>query len=497
MAVNPALLFTPTAMAKVDAAAIKAGTAGSDLMERAGQAVARLVLSLKGRGLARIFCGPGNNGGDGWVAARHLRAAGWSVDVWSSVDPATLHGDAAWAASCWKHGYRLMADLPEDLGHCDVFIDAVFGAGLARPLEVEVSKALKSAMQCAETSIAIDVPSGVNGSTGEDVSGFYQERSPHFAFDHCVTFGALKFGHVLLPGKLVCGNVWIADIGLGEEDLLRFAAGVPNHPYDVAAHPGLSPQARYHKYNRGHVAVIAGGADKMGAGLLAAEASLGVGAGLVTIFRRDLAATPKLHALMTAPWPKPADVSDVFQSKKISCCLIGPGLGLDGEAALLLEAALEAGVPLVLDADALTLIAKQNWLSKLTANMIVTPHEGEFGRLFPDVGGAKINRFHAALGLSKSLICLKGADTLIGQMDAQQVAVNVSGPAQLATAGSGDVLAGCIAGLLAPGVDPYDAARIGVSLHSFAGQQCAAPLVADHLISALPDAIAAYKKATH
>lgn len=507
MAIDQHVLLTPQAMAQVDRDTIATGTDGTVLMERAGQAVARLAQSLKGRGSARILCGPGNNGGDGWVAARHLRAAGWQVSLVSLCAVSALKGDAAWAASSWPEDYQTLEgfqsdDLQDGAARCDVFIDAAFGAGLDRPLSSAAMAALRGAHAFADVSIAVDMPSGIDGATGEDLSGLAYGETGAVRFDHCVTFGALKFGHVLLPGKRAYRQLWLADIGLDGDALARLATGHINIPLALHGHAGLQPSSAHHKYHRGHVCVVGGGAGKEGAGRLAAAASLASGAGLVTLLHKDWPArTQPPHALMHAPWPEPAGFETWLRERKIRCCVLGPGLGLDGHAAALVDAALGADVPLVLDADAITLIGRNGWQQRLTDEMVLTPHEGEFARLFPELSGAKISRFQAAMEHTASVICLKGADTLIGcgaagigGAGAAGVTVNTNAPPHLATAGSGDVLAGIIAGVWTAEVSAFDAARIGVSLHGLAAQHHAGPITADTLVQLISPAIQAYKQ---
>lgn len=495
MSIDYSALLTPQSMAQVDRETIAAGTNGRVLMERAGQAIARLICSLKGRGSATILCGPGNNGGDGWIAARHLHAAGWRVDVISLCSVEELKGDAAWAASLWTGRYQTLDD-HDDQGRCfDVFVDAAFGAGLDRPLSTPISTAIKQCISSADISVAVDVPSGIDGATGEDLSGLSYGLNSAACFDHCVTFGAQKFGHVLLPGKSAYRTLWLADIGLEQKALAAHTSGHVNAPLGLDNHAGLAPSAFNHKYHRGHVCVVGGGAGKDGAGRLAAAASLASGSGLVTMLHRSWPVTAQPpNAIMHAQWPSPAAFKDWLAKRKVSCCVIGPGLGLDDDAASLLDAALAAQVPLVLDADAVTLVAQNNWQHRLTERMIITPHEGEFARLFPRFKGAKIKRFQAAIEATGTVICLKGADTLIGGAGARGVTVNSNAPPGLATAGSGDVLAGIIAGVWIPKLAAFDAARIGVYLHGLAGQEHTAPITADQLIGLLSPAIQAYKE---
>lgn len=494
MAVDTRILLTPQAMAEVDRRTIAAGSSGATLMGRAGVAIARLCLSLMGVGHIRIFCGPGNNGGDGYVAAKYLYDAGWTVDLWTLVEPAKLKGDAAWAEAYCPLVPRKLSELSGALEKTDIFLDALFGAGLSKPLSGDISDMISAALDACDISIAADLPSGVSGATGEDMSGLYTAWPNEYCFDHSVTFGAHKFGHVLEPGRSVCGTVWLADIGLQGEGLQSGASGTLNVALPIKEHTGLSPKARDHKYHRGHVGVVCGSHAKQGAGHLAAKAALASGAGLVTLLDREPGVAGGLpSAIMHAPWPSPSDLAALIAEKKISALVIGPGLGLDEAASALLDAALGANVRLVLDADALTLIARHEWQSRLMSNMVITPHEGEFTRLFPGLSGPKISRFDHARVQTGCILCFKGSDTLIGKGGEGDVCVSVGAPPTLATAGSGDVLAGLVAGVWPPGVYGEEAARIAVRLHTLAAQYVGEGLYADKLIQSIGEAIAYYK----
>lgn len=500
MAIDKARLLTARAMTQVDADTIQSGTVSPDLMARAGAATARLCLSLYGVGTARVFCGPGNNGGDGYITAQCLVEAGWAVELWCLGDPDTLTGDAAWAVRHCSLEAKPLKKLPGHLAPCDVFIDSLFGTGLTRPLSGDILTWLQKGVSCASTRIAMDLPSGVSADTGAFLVTSNVSDVP--VFDHTVTFGAHKFGHVLQPGRRQCGQIWLADIGLNSEAFSEHASGYINRPLDVSSHPGLSPAAQHHKYQRGHVGVIAGPDGKDGAGALAAFAALRAGAGLVTIMARTPGrmATPA-QAVMTAQCPAADDLQAWLSRNKVTTLVIGPGLGLDSDAAGLLDKALDADIPLVLDADALTIIGSEGWGKRLAPHMVITPHEGEFSRLFSSVTGTRIERFQAALGRIGAALVLKGPDTLIGRYGeglrghGPTITVNVNAPASLATAGSGDVLAGVIAGLWSPDVSPLEACKIGVHLHGLAAQIAGPGLYADALIGALGDAIARYKAA--
>jgi len=495
MALQPNRLFSPAGMQRVDQDTIARGITGPDLMDRAGRAIARLCLSVKGRGSVRILCGPGNNGGDGWVAARYLKMHGWAVELWSVVDRTALTGDAALAASQWNERVHLLDDLPSSLERHDIVIDALFGVGLDRPLSAAVARALQKAFHASDISIAVDMPSGIDGGTGADLCDLYTAEAA-CVFDHCITFGAPKFGHVLLPGKTAFKTLWLADIGLCEDALCAHSSGTINHALAVDDHPGLSPKPFHHKYQRGHIGVFAGGAEKAGAGMIAAQAALLVGAGLVTLLHRgEINARHNDASTMHAFWPKPSDLAAFLERKKITSLALGPGLGLDDDAKALVDAALALTCPMVLDADALTIIAQENWLSRLKSSMVLTPHEGEFSRLFGKCDAPKLERLKEAIADTDALICFKGSDTLIGARRFDNVCINTNAPANLAVAGSGDMLAGLIAGLMTPQTAALTSVRVGVHLHGLCGQNARHPTSTEGLLGALPAAIDEYRAA--
>lgn len=445
-------ILTVAEMRAAEQVAVDAGTSVETLMERAGAAVAEAAWRFAGPLPTLILCGPGNNGGDGYVAARLLKARGVSVRVAAFGSPKA--GAAAAARALWDGP----VEPPISAKGAPLLIDALFGTGLARELEPAAEIALGRLAGEARLSIAVDLPSGV-----ETDSGALLGQVPRF--DLTVALGALKPAHRLQPAAALCGRVAVADIGVAiESDVAELGA------------PELSPpSAADHKYSRGMVAV-AGGAMP-GAARLAAHAALRAGAGYVLLTGPDAGAGP--DAIVRRR-------HDAFGDERIGALLVGPGLGRDDGARKRLDTALRSGRPLVLDGDALHLVA----LSELPDGTILTPHAGEFAALFGDGEGSKLTRARSAAERSGAVIVFKGADTVIAAPDGR-AAIAAPASSWLSTAGTGDVLAGIIAAMLARGMDPFEAAKAGVWLHADAARRAGPALIADDLPDHLPAAIAA------
>lgn len=485
-------LLTVAEMYRADAAAIAGGVAGLDLMEAAGAAIAEVVQAGWPGGEVLVLCGPGNNGGDGFVAARLLADAGRQVRLALLGPIDRLDGDAAanagrWAADCGGDIAPLAPSLIEGAG---VVIDALFGAGLGRPLDGVVRETVEALRDSGVPCIAVDVPSGVHGDTG-------QVRGAAAPAAATVTFFRRKPGHLLYPGRGLCGRVQVADIGIPATVLDEIAPCVGENL------PGLwrdllpRPQPQSHKYTRGH-AVIAGGAVLTGAARLASYAALRVGAGLVTI-----AAPPDAGNIYRAgrPTTMVSDIADgeafdaLLAEPRVTAALIGPGNGVTAETADRVMRAL-AAQPCVLDADALTVFADnpETLFAALSAaaagDSVLTPHDGEFARLFPGdtQSGGKIERTVEAATLAHAVVLLKGPDTVIASPDGR-VVVNANAPPYLATAGSGDVLAGFIVGLMAQGLPAYEAACAGAWFHGACATAFGPGLIADDLADMLPDVL--------
>ncbi|MEJ0061016.1 MAG: NAD(P)H-hydrate dehydratase [Terricaulis sp.] len=472
-------IITNAEMRAIDAGAAAAGVPTRTLMEHAGKAVADAVAARFERGPVLVACGPGNNGGDGWVAARLLMERGWPVRVETLVPRSDLRGDARDAASRFVGA---VAEAPGDLG-ADVFIDAMFGGGLSRPLEERAADLAAALSRTPERVIAVDVPSGLDGDTGKPLGGACVKARAS------VTFERKKAAHVLYPGRGFCGEVVLCPIGVPAEVIA--AQGIrlwENEPsLWQALFPWPSPQA--HKHARGHVMVASGGAGRTGAARLAARTALRAGAGLVTVLSPGNAMMENA-AHLTAIMLRRADdeAQWVDAARHASALVIGPAFGVEEKHRAVLTAVLGADQrpPCVLDADALTLLAPLS--APLNARDVLTPHIGEFGRLFPGLlesAQSKIEATREAAKRAGAVVLLKGPDTVIAAPDGRAI-VNTKGSPFLATAGSGDVLAGIIAALIAQGMASFEAAAAGAWLHGAAGEAFGAGLISEDLPDLLP-----------
>jgi ADP-dependent NAD(P)H-hydrate dehydratase / NAD(P)H-hydrate epimerase len=471
-------LLTPAEMADADRAAMARGVAGTVLMESAGRAVARAVAD---RWLPRpvsVLCGPGNNGGDGFVAARHLAEAGWPVRLGLLGQRSSLKGDAAHHAELWKGSVEPLG--PALLDGAALAIDAIFGAGLSRPVDGVARDVIEALGQRRITSIAVDVPSGLDGATGE-VRGAAAPAAV------TVTFFRKKPGHLLLPGRALSGEIVLADIGIPAAVLGAIAPKThENGPaLWLDAYPWPRPDT--HKYQRGH-ALIAGGAVMTGAARLAARAAQRIGAGLVTL-AAPAAAWPVYAASLTGVIVRPEDFAALLADVRRNTLLLGPGLGADEATRAWVLAALATKRAVVLDADALTAFAATpaTLFAAIKGPTVMTPHEGEFARIFK-LEGDKLARARAAAAESGAVVLLKGSDSVIAAPDGR-AAINANAPPDLATGGSGDVLAGLVAGLLAQGLDPFRAAAAACWLHGDAAHDFGPGLIAEDLIDRLPGAL--------
>lgn len=491
-------LLTVAEMAAADAATIASGTPGLALMERAGRAVADAVARRARPGMSVLaLCGPGNNGGDGFVAARILAERGFKVTLALAGTREALRGDAAEMAKAWTGAVESIGAV--DATRYELVVDALFGAGLSRPLEGEIAALVERVNASGRPVVAVDVPSGVSGDSG------LAEGAAIRAIE-TVTFFRPKPGHLLYPGRALCGVVTLADIGIRPE--IAFAPGKVA-PAAFRNEPELwrrlwpTHAADSHKYRRGAVVVAAGGLAGVGAPRLGARAALRIGAGLATILCRPEAlaahAARGPDALMQAPAADAAAFAALLTARKPGALLIGPALGLDAAARALVMTALRDNHPCVFDADALTHLAScrplaAKLLHRRAGPSVLTPHEGEFRRLFDGSPGfeqerGKLERARAAARSMGAVVVLKGPDTVIAAPDGI-AAINATGSPALATAGSGDVLGGMIAGLMAQGMPAFAAACAAVWLHGRAGERLGMGLIADDLPEALPALLA-------
>lgn len=484
-------LLTTQQMAMADRVAIAQGTPGIELMERAGRAVAEAAFRRAGAGGAvTLLCGPGNNGGDGFVAARLLREWGLGVRVVLPGGADGFKGDAAVALERWAGPVEPLS--APGGAPSDVFVDALFGAGLTRPLAGAFADAVAFLNAVGRPIIAVDIPSGVSGDTGR-AEGVVVKAV------ETVTFFRLKPGHLLQPGRALCGPVTVADIGIPAAAALD-AVGATAFRNDYALWRQVWPEhdADTHKFRRGAVAVLAGGVAGVGAPRLSARAALRIGAGLTTLL-----CEPEALPIHTARGPDAlmqravADREGLvafLQDRRVSAVLAGPALGLDRRGEDLVRALIGWGGSAVLDADALTALAGfadgVRLLRDKAGETVLTPHEGEFLRLFGAEAAiaaepSKLERARKAAALSGAIVVYKGADTVIAAPDGR-AAINATGAAALATAGSGDVLAGMVVGLLAQGMPAFEASCAAVWLHGLAGERLGMGLIADDLPEAIP-----------
>ncbi|WP_416896783.1 MAG: NAD(P)H-hydrate dehydratase [Minwuia sp.] len=465
-------------MYAADAHAVRHGVSGETLMENAGRGATEQILARYDAQPAVVLCGPGNNGGDGFVIARHLKAAGWPVRLALLGDAGRLKGDAAIMARRWDGGVEPLTG--DCLGDATLVVDALFGAGLARPLE-GAAAALAEASR-GRAVVAVDVPSGVDGDTG-------QFDGAVFRADLTTTFFTLKPGHLLMPGRELCGAVEVIDIGTPLSALEETRpVGWRNSP-DLWSDVLPRPEAGGHKYGRGHAVVAGGGVTASGAARLTAEAALRSGAGLVTCAAPPSAAivyASHLTAVMLKSVEDTTAWTEFLADPRRNAIAVGPGNGLTDRTKAFALAALETRRPVVLDADALTVFQNDptELFSAIAGPCILTPHVGEFGRLF-STDGDRIGIATAAAGTSGAVVVLKGPDTVIAAPDGRAV-VNDNAPPWLATAGSGDVLAGIALGLLAQGVPAFEAACMAVWMHGAAAAAFGPGLIAEDLAPALP-----------
>lgn len=521
----PPELLTAAEMGQADQFAVGRGVPSLTLMENAGRAVAGEAAKMVPWG-ARIavLCGPGNNGGDGYVAARVLKARGYDVRVLAWRVPDALKGDAAEMARRWLAVAEVLSreDAGQVAGWADLIVDGVFGAGLDRPLapgDEGILRALAEGVDCRW--LAIDVPSGVNGTTGQVlISGGYLPRA-----QRTVTFHRLKTGHVLLPGRALCGEIVLADIGI-PDDVVMGTPEAGQGPRDDRVHPraglvrrdggamrlALARETNFgggHKYAFGHTLVASGPAFQTGAARLSARAALRIGSGLVTIAAPHTALpehAAQVTAIMLLAFADGQDLARLLGDTRKNAVVAGPGFGVGADTCVAVLAVLGASCAgVVLDADALTSFAEEERLDDLfkaiaarvgasedrrdDAKVVLTPHAGEFQRLFPDLTGDKVVRARLAASRSGAVVVLKGADTVIARPSGD-VYVATNAPPWLATAGSGDVLAGLIAGAMAQGLPAFDAACACVWLHGACGNLLGPGLIAEDLPEVLPEVLA-------
>lgn len=483
-------ILTPDEMAEADRRMIAAGSPGIELMERAGAAVARVAAERAdgGRRIA-VVCGPGNNGGDGFVAARLLQEQGFDVRLSLLGAREKLIGDAAIAA--WRWRGKVEAFGTNALANSDLIIDALFGAGLSRNLTGDAKRAVEAINATGVPVVAVDLPSGIDGKSG-------QVRGAAVRAMHTVTFCRMKPAHLLMPGRIHAGKVTVADIGIPDRIVAGVAGGISLNTPEIWIGTYPWPRIDGHKYKRGHAVVVSGPAHATGAARLAAKAALRTGAGLVTV-AAPKAALPVLSASLEAVMVREAQgaagLRKLLSDERLNAVLLGPGSGVGKATKAAVEVVVKAKRALVLDADAISSFTRESEkLSKLLKinqiQALLTPHDGEFARLFASDSAqvlaleSKIEKVKAAARLLGAAVLLKGPDTVVVSPDGRAV-ISQNAPPWLATAGAGDVLGGIALGLIAQGMPVFEAGNAAAWLHGEAALEAGFGMTAEDLTPAL------------
>jgi ADP-dependent NAD(P)H-hydrate dehydratase / NAD(P)H-hydrate epimerase len=483
-------VLTTAEMERADRLTIAAGTPGFALMISAGQAVAEAAMDLVEERPILVVAGGGNNGGDGFVAAAELAARGREVSVILLCERDSLSGDAALAAKGWK--YPVLPFNPQAIGKPALIIDALFGAGLNRPVKGEPHEMIEAINANGAPVLAVDLPSGVNGTTGA-VMGIAVRAT------ETVTFFRKKPAHLLLPGRVHCGRVRVADIGIDATVLGEIRPQTFENVPDAWQASFPVPKIDGHKYARGHAVIVSGDMASTGAARLAARGALRAGAGLATLASPSDALAinaTALTAVMVRATDNAIQFAELIGDERHNACVIGPGAGIGARTRDFVHTALSLHKRLVLDADALTSFAEapdklfEAIKAQPEPQVVLTPHEGEFPRLFSDLSNkhplrSKLERVRDAAERSGAVVLLKGPDTVVAAPD-RRATIAANAPPWLATAGAGDVLAGFIAGFLAQGVAAFEAASIAVWMHGEAGSEAGPGLIAEDLPETLP-----------
>jgi ADP-dependent NAD(P)H-hydrate dehydratase / NAD(P)H-hydrate epimerase len=483
----PGEILTTKEMAEADAAAVAQGTPSLTLMDNAGSAVAEAIAARFPPCRVAILCGPGNNGGDGFTVARLLAGHGFDVVV---AHGGGHKGDAAAMAGRWKGASAPLT--PASLDGAALIVDALFGAGLSRPLGEPYVSLVEAINRGHVPVVAVDVPSGLDGDSGKVLNVAVKANVT-------VTFFRLKPGHLLLPGRELCGQPLLADIGIPES-----AAGSSKLYENSPALWGGAyrwPDVAAHKYARGHCVIVSGPAHATGAARLAARGSLRIGAGLVSVAAEGDAVganAAQLTAIMVKPFRRASGLAQLLSDKRFNAVALGPGLGVGKATRALVEAVLGSSAATVLDADALTSFQDdpKRLFAKIRHPAVMTPHEGEFERIFPGLlrkARSKVEAAREASRLSRAVVLLKGNDTVIAASDGVAT-INANAPATLATAGAGDVLTGFVAGLLAQGLPPFEAAAAACWLHGDAAARFGPGLISEDLAEILPESLGALRE---
>ena len=487
-------LLTVAEMGRADALAVAGGVPAERLMEAAGKAVAEAVMARWSSRPTIVLAGPGNNGGDGFVAARYLAAAGWPVRVALLGSRAALKGEAALNAERWSG--ELVSLSVAALDGSALVIDALFGAGLTRPLGGAAREVVAVLSNRRLPCIAVDIPSGIHGDSGQILGESDAGIAPKAQLT--VTFFRKKPAHLLLPSRIYCGEVVVADIGIPAAVVEQIAPKTWENAPVLWRKLMPWPQPSDHKFSRGYL-VVCGGGVMTGAARLAARAGQRAGAGIVT-----LAVPPEAFAIyagamqsvLVRPIEDDYSFNELLSDPRVTSVVIGPGNGVLPRTRAHVLAVLEAGKACVVDADALTVFSEPphgpsdlfQAIKACGGSCVMTPHEGEFARLFAKSGLIGDNKRESAMQaarLSGAIVVFKGYDTVVAAPDGR-VVINGNAPASLATAGSGDVLAGLIGGLLAQGMASFEAACAAVWLQGAAATAFGPGLIAEDVIDGLP-----------
>ncbi|HEY5046505.1 MAG TPA: NAD(P)H-hydrate dehydratase [Rhizomicrobium sp.] len=474
-----------------DRFAAEHGVSSLTLMENAGRAIADAMTMNYSPRRAVVLCGPGNNGGDGFAAARHLTEQGWDIALSLLGEVAALKGDAAEMAKRWRG--QILPMSPALLESAELVVVALFGAGLSRQLDGLAGKMVEATNASGLPIIAVDVPSGIAGDTG---------RSPDNGIcvhaDLTITFFRPKPAHLLMPGRLYCGETLVVDIGIPDAAIESLRPQLFENEPDLWGARYPWPEPLNHKYARGHAVVVSGPAHATGAARLAARAALRTGAGLVSVASPLDAVSVNaaaLTAVMVKPFSGTAGLAALLEDKRFNAVAIGPGSGVGPATVELVAAVLATGAGVVLDADALTCFAHnpEKLFRQLREPCVLTPHAGEFARIFPgllDRSRSRVEAARAAAATAGCTVLLKGPDTVIAEPSGR-AAINANAPPWLATAGAGDVLTGMIAGLIAQGMGSFDAAAAGAWLHGEAANRVGPGLISEDLPEMLPAVLSA------